>query len=134
MRAHLLFIPLSSGGCGGSPSSLTGFLLFGWGACRAEGPGKPFLLTTPSSLPSPLPPGKLKSELDMLVGKCPEEPLEGDMSSPNSTGTQVRGRAGLSLWDLSKTKLAPNDPKSVSLALGSPAGDAGWEGGPGGET
>ncbi|XP_035306807.1 zinc finger protein GLI1 isoform X5 [Cricetulus griseus] len=31
---------------------------------------------------------KLKSELDMLVGKCPEEPLEGDMSSPNSTGTQ----------------------------------------------
>ncbi|XP_035315102.1 zinc finger protein GLI1 isoform X6 [Cricetulus griseus] len=31
---------------------------------------------------------QLKSELDMLVGKCPEEPLEGDMSSPNSTGTQ----------------------------------------------
>ncbi|XP_029424660.1 zinc finger protein GLI1 isoform X3 [Nannospalax galili] len=31
---------------------------------------------------------KLKSELDLLVGKCPEEPLEGDMSSPNSTGTQ----------------------------------------------
>lgn len=105
------------------------------GACRAEGPGKLFLLTTPSSLPSPLPPGKLKSELDMLVGKCPEEPLEGDMSSPNSTGTQVSRRAGLSLWDLSKTKLAANDPKSVvSLALGSPAGDAGWAGGPGGET
>lgn len=70
----------------------------------------------------------------MLVGKCPEEPLEGDMSSPNSTGTQVRGRVGLSLWGLSKTKLATNDPKSVSLALGSPAGDAGWAGGPGGET
>ncbi|XP_031206051.1 zinc finger protein GLI1 isoform X1 [Mastomys coucha] len=31
---------------------------------------------------------QLKSELDMMVGKCPEEPLEGDMSSPNSTGTQ----------------------------------------------
>ncbi|XP_033619626.1 zinc finger protein GLI1 isoform X6 [Fukomys damarensis] len=31
---------------------------------------------------------KLKSELDLLVGKCQEEPLEGDMSSPNSTGTQ----------------------------------------------
>ncbi|KAG3291540.1 GLI family zinc finger 1, transcript variant X1 [Ictidomys tridecemlineatus] len=36
----------------------------------------------------PLPTCQLKSELDMLVGKCPEEPLEGDMSSPNSTGTQ----------------------------------------------
>ncbi|XP_040610684.1 zinc finger protein GLI1 isoform X2 [Mesocricetus auratus] len=31
---------------------------------------------------------QLKSELAMLVGQCPEEPLEGDMSSPNSTGTQ----------------------------------------------
>jgi hypothetical protein len=30
----------------------------------------------------------------MLVGKCPEEPLEGDLSSPNSTGTQVRGGVG----------------------------------------
>ncbi|XP_028742138.1 zinc finger protein GLI1 [Peromyscus leucopus] len=36
----------------------------------------------------PRPTCQLKSELDMLVGKCPEEPLEGDMSSPNSTGTQ----------------------------------------------
>lgn len=88
-------------------------------------------LTTPSSLPSPLPLEKLKSELAMLVGQCPEEPLEGDMSSPNSTGTQVRQGT---LWDLSKTKLATQDPKSVSLALGSPDGDAGWAGGPGGET
>lgn len=38
--------------------------------------------------------GKLKSELDMMVGKCPDEPLEGDMSSPNSTGTQVREGQG----------------------------------------
>lgn len=37
---------------------------------------------------------KLKSELDMMIGKCPEEPLEGDMSSPNSTGTQVREGQG----------------------------------------
>ncbi|XP_036025660.1 zinc finger protein GLI1 isoform X2 [Onychomys torridus] len=36
----------------------------------------------------PRPTCQLKSELDMLVGKCPEEPLEGDVSSPNSTGTQ----------------------------------------------
>lgn len=94
------------------------------GAHRAEKPGTLSLLTTPSSLPSPLSLEKLKSELDMLVGKCPEEPLEGDMSSPNSTGTQVRERAGCSLWDLSKTKLATHDPKSVSFALGSPAWDA----------
>lgn len=53
------------------------------------------LLTIPPSIPSPLPLGKLKSELDMMVGKCPEEPFEGDMSSPNSTGTQVREGKGV---------------------------------------
>ncbi|XP_077613692.1 zinc finger protein GLI1 [Crocuta crocuta] len=60
------------------------------GACRAGKPGwvpSSFCPLLPSS-PSPLPLGKLKSELDLLVSKCPEEPLEGDMSSPNSTGTQ----------------------------------------------
>lgn len=51
-------------------------------------------LTIPTSIPSPLPLRKLKSELDMMIGKCPEEPLEGDMSSPNSTGTQVREGQG----------------------------------------
>lgn len=54
------------------------------------------LLTIPPSIPSPLPLGKLKSELDIMVGKCPEEPLEGDMSSPNSTSTQVREGWGFS--------------------------------------
>lgn len=52
------------------------------------------LLTIPPLIPSPLPLGKMKSELDMMVGKCPEEQLEGDMSSPNSTGTQVREGQG----------------------------------------
>lgn len=59
------------------------------------GQDSPFL--QPASIPLTLtsrPWGQLKSELDMLVGKCPEEPLEGDMSSPNSTGTQVRGESG----------------------------------------
>ncbi|XP_055468021.1 zinc finger protein GLI1 [Psammomys obesus] len=36
----------------------------------------------------PRPACQLKSESDMMVGKCPEESLEGNMSSPNSTGTQ----------------------------------------------
>lgn len=54
--------------------------------------GLGFLFLQPASTftPSLSPVVKLKSELDMLVSKCPEEPLEGDMSSPNSTGTQVR--------------------------------------------
>lgn len=51
-----------------------------------------------------LPLGKLKSELGVLVNKCPEEPLEGDMSSPNSMSTQVMGSGELYLWNLSETK------------------------------
>lgn len=67
-----------------------------WGGALGTGrPGwAPFSFCPPlPSSPSLFPLGKLKSELDMLVNKCPEEPLEGDMSSPNSTGTQVKGGA-----------------------------------------
>lgn len=60
----------------------------------------------------------------MMVGKCPEEPLEGDMSSPNSTGTQVREGQG---FPTGETKLVTQMAlRIVSLALGSPAGDSGW--------
>ena len=51
-----------------------------------------------------LPLGKLKSELGVLVNKCPEEPLEGDMSSPNSMSTQVMGSGELYFWNLNETK------------------------------
>lgn len=86
-------------------------LLFGWGVCRAGRPGLFSLLTIPPSIPSPLPLGKLKSELDMMVGKCPEDPLEGDMSSPNSTGTQVREGQGFPPGPERNKPCRTNDPK-----------------------
>ena len=87
------------------------------GALRAGRPGWALssscsLLPSPSS---PLPLEKLKSELDALLSKCPEEPLEGDMCSPNSTGTQVRGSGELYLCNLSETKAVTQVTLGFSL-------------------
>ncbi|KAB1269676.1 Zinc finger protein GLI1 [Camelus dromedarius] len=62
-----------------SPSSLVAFI-----NSRCASPGGSYGHLSIGTMSS----GWLKSELDVLVSKCPEEPLEGDMSSPNSTGTQ----------------------------------------------
>lgn len=92
----------------GVPAAWVGAL----GAGRPSWDLSSFCPPLPSS-PSLFPLGKLKSELDILVSKCPEESLEGDMSSPNSTGTQVRvGR--LYVRDLSETKAV------IQVTLGLP--------------
>ncbi|XP_049739626.1 zinc finger protein GLI1 isoform X1 [Elephas maximus indicus] len=79
MSPSLGFPPQMNHQKGNSPS-------FGVQPCGAHDPTRGGMPHPQSR--GPLPTCQLKSELDMLVGKCPEEPLEGDMSSPNSTGTQ----------------------------------------------
>ncbi|KAI2566560.1 GLI1 isoform 5, partial [Pan troglodytes] len=60
---------------------------FGVQPCGPHDSARGGMIPHPQSR-GPFPTCQLKSELDMLVGKCREEPLEGDMSSPNSTGIQ----------------------------------------------
>ncbi|XP_004692477.1 PREDICTED: zinc finger protein GLI1 [Condylura cristata] len=60
---------------------------YGVQSCGPHNPTQGGMMPRPQSR-GPLPTCQLKSELDVLVTKCPEEPLEGDMSSPNSAGTQ----------------------------------------------
>ncbi|XP_055215247.1 zinc finger protein GLI1 isoform X2 [Gorilla gorilla gorilla] len=60
---------------------------FGVQPCGPHDSARGGMIPHPQSR-GPFPTCQLKSELDMLVGKCLEEPLEGDMSSPNSTGIQ----------------------------------------------
>ncbi|KAK1340989.1 hypothetical protein QTO34_017389, partial [Cnephaeus nilssonii] len=80
MSPSLGFPPQMNHQKGTSPS-------FGVQPCGPHDPTQGAMMPHPQSR-GPLPTCQLKSELDMLVSKCPEEPLEGDMSSPNSTGTQ----------------------------------------------
>ncbi|XP_045146231.1 zinc finger protein GLI1 [Echinops telfairi] len=81
MSPSLGFPPQMNHQKGTSPS-------FGVQPCGPHDPTRGGMMPHPPQALEPPPACQLKSELDMLVGKCPEEPLEGDMSSPNSTGTQ----------------------------------------------
>lgn len=80
MSPSLGFSPQMNHQKGTSPS-------FGVQPCGPHDPTQGGMMPHPQSQ-GPLPTCQLKSELGVLVNKCPEEPLEGDMSSPNSTSTQ----------------------------------------------
>ncbi|XP_004647057.1 zinc finger protein GLI1 [Octodon degus] len=81
MSPSLGFPPQMNHQKGTSPS-------FGVQPCGPHDSTRVGMLPHPQSRGPLLPTCQLKSELNLLVGKCQEEPLEGDMSSPNSTGTQ----------------------------------------------
>ncbi|XP_022427443.1 zinc finger protein GLI1 isoform X2 [Delphinapterus leucas] len=80
MSPSLGFSPQMNHQKGTSPS-------FGVQPCGPHEPTQGGMMPHPQSR-GPLSTCQLKSELDALLSKRPEEPLEGDMCSPNSTGTQ----------------------------------------------